>query len=155
MTARIAGRIVINRPVEEVFDVVADECNEPRYNPRMTRAERISTGPVGLGSRYHAETRSMGRTIEMDIQNTGYQRPSVLASSTHLSAMDIHGTVTFDSVAEGTLLTWAWDVQPKGAFKLLGPITARMGRSQEQAIWTGLKDFMEAQPAARSVDSGG
>ena len=48
--ARIEGEIVINRPVEEVFDVVADERNEPRYNPRMLRAEKLSPGPVGLGS---------------------------------------------------------------------------------------------------------
>ena len=47
----------------------------------------------------------MGRTIEMDIRNTGYQRP--------------------DGSQPGT------------------------------AIWTGLKDFLEAQPAARSADSGG
>lgn len=30
----IEGEIVINRPPEEVFDVVADERNEPKYNPR-------------------------------------------------------------------------------------------------------------------------
>ena len=30
---RIEGEIVIKRPVEEVFDFVADERNEPRYNP--------------------------------------------------------------------------------------------------------------------------
>jgi hypothetical protein len=45
---RIEGQIVINRPVEEVFDFVADERNEPRYNPRMRRAEKISEGPIGL-----------------------------------------------------------------------------------------------------------
>jgi hypothetical protein len=33
--AHIEGEIVIDRPVEEVFDVVADERNEPRYNPRL------------------------------------------------------------------------------------------------------------------------
>jgi hypothetical protein len=32
---RIGGEIFINRPVEEVFDFVADARNEPRYNPRM------------------------------------------------------------------------------------------------------------------------
>ena len=35
----IKGQIVIDRPVEEVFDFVADERNEPRYNPRMRRVE--------------------------------------------------------------------------------------------------------------------
>ena len=44
---RIEGQIVINRPVEEVFDFVADERNEPRYNPRMRRAEQLSDGLIG------------------------------------------------------------------------------------------------------------
>jgi hypothetical protein len=50
----IEGAIVINRPVEEVFDFVADERNEPRYDLRMRRAEQISDGPIGVGTTLHA-----------------------------------------------------------------------------------------------------
>ena len=35
---RIAGEILIDRPVAEVFDAVSDERNEPRYNPDMLRS---------------------------------------------------------------------------------------------------------------------
>jgi Polyketide cyclase / dehydrase and lipid transport len=42
--ANITGTIDIARPVEEVFDVVADQRNEPRYNPDMLRAEKTSPG---------------------------------------------------------------------------------------------------------------
>jgi hypothetical protein len=35
---RIAGNIIIDRLIDEVFDFVADERNEPRYNRRMRRA---------------------------------------------------------------------------------------------------------------------
>jgi uncharacterized protein YndB with AHSA1/START domain len=38
--ARIDGEIVIAAPVEQVFDMVADERNEPRYNPRMSGRRR-------------------------------------------------------------------------------------------------------------------
>lgn len=48
--AHIEGEMVINRPVEAVFDFVADESNEPRFNPRLTRVEKISAGPIGLGT---------------------------------------------------------------------------------------------------------
>jgi hypothetical protein len=74
---RIEGEIVIKRPVEEVFDFVADERNEPRYNPYMRRAELISTGPIGLGTRFRAEMSRMGRATEMITEFTGYERPIV------------------------------------------------------------------------------
>ena len=54
----IEGEIVIERPPEAVFDFVADERNEPRYNPRMLRVEQISAGPIGLGTRFRAEVAS-------------------------------------------------------------------------------------------------
>lgn len=140
----IHGEIVIQRPPEEVFDVVADTSKEPEYNPRMNRAERITDGPIGVGTRFKAATASMGRPVDMIIEITDYQRPRSLASTTHMSSMDLRGTLTFDPVPEGTRMRWSWDLQPSGALKLFNPLIATMGRRQEQAIWTGLKHHLEA-----------
>ncbi len=142
---RIEGEILIDRPVEEVFDFVADERNEPRYNPHMRRAEQISDGPIGLGTRFRAEIVSMGRTVEMIIEFTGYDRPRRLASSTHMSSMDTHGGLTFDPVPEATRMRWTWDVEPRGILRLMRPLVAWMGRRQEQRIWTSLKHLLEGQ----------
>ena len=141
----IEGEIVIKRPVETVFDFVADERNEPRYNPRMLRAEKTSDGPVGLGTRFQAETISMGRAAEMIIEVTAYDRPRRLASSTQMSAMDIHGTLTFDPVGDGTRMRWSWDVKPRGVFKLMTPLIGLMGKRQEERIWESMKHYLEAQ----------
>jgi hypothetical protein len=35
--------------------VNADERNEPRYNPRICGAEKLSPGPIGTGARFRAE----------------------------------------------------------------------------------------------------
>ena len=140
---RVEGEIVIDRPAEEVFDFVADERNEPRYNPKMRRAEQISDGPIGVGTRFEAELVSMGRTIKMDIEFTGYERPRRLASSTHMSSMDTQGGLTFDPVPGGTRMRWVWNLKPRGVLKVMGPLVARMGRRQEQTIWTGLKHLLE------------
>jgi hypothetical protein len=48
--ASVSGAILINRPVELVFDHVADQRNEPIYNPRMLRSEKITDGPIGVGA---------------------------------------------------------------------------------------------------------
>jgi uncharacterized protein YndB with AHSA1/START domain len=143
--AQIQGALVIHRPVHEVFDVVADERNEPRYNPRICRAEKLSPGPIGRGTRFRAEAVTLGRTVRMTIQYTTYERPRRLASSIHMPAADIVGTLRFDPVADGTRMGWSWVVRPRGLYRLLTPVIARVGRRQERETWEGLKRFLEAR----------
>ena len=145
--AHIEGEITIGRPVGEVFDFVADERNEPRYNPRMIRADKTSAGPVGAGARYRALSTARGRPVEMTIQTTAYDRPSRLASSTSLAVMDVHGVLTFDPVRDGTLMRWSWELEPHGLLKLITPLIVVLGRRQEKQVWTGLKHLMESGPA--------
>jgi Polyketide cyclase / dehydrase and lipid transport len=145
--ARIDGEIVIDRPVDVVFDYVADQSNEPQYNPQMVRAAKITTGPVGAGTKFRSAVTSRGRIAEMLIEVTGYRRPTRLSSATTMQQADISYTLTFEPAASGTRMRWSGHVQPRGAFKLLGPLIAWMGRRQEQRIWADLKQHLEAAPA--------
>jgi len=76
---RVEGNIVIDRPLEEVFDFVADERNEPRYNSHMTRAEKISPGPIGVGTQFHSVMTGLGGTADMTIEFTAFERPKRIA----------------------------------------------------------------------------
>ena len=69
----------------------------------------------------------MGRATEMIIEFTGYERPQRLASSTHSSAIEIEGSLSFDPVPEGTRMRWSWTLEPRGVLKLMSPLVARMG----------------------------
>lgn len=152
--AHVEGQIIIHRPVDEVFDFVADERNEPRFNPQMRRAEQTSAGPIGVGTTFCAESMSRGRPVEMTITFTDYERPRRLTSSTHLSNMEIQGTLTFDPVPEGTRMRWFWELKSRGMLKLMTPVVALIGRRQERSIWTGLKRYLEAQEAPLAADQG-
>ena len=80
--ARIEGEIVIGHPVDVVSDYVADQSNEPQFNLRIVRPEKITAGPVGTGTRFRPVVASMGRTAEMLIDCTGYDRATLFASTT-------------------------------------------------------------------------
>ena len=146
--ARIEGETMIGRPVEVVFDYVADQTNEPQYNPNMVRAQKASAGPIGKGTRFNSAVRSGGRTAAMVIVCTGYDRPRLLASTTTMKQLDIEYTLRFDPVAGGTRMRWSGQVRQKGAFRLLGPLVTWMGNRQEQRIWARLKSHLEGAPAA-------
>lgn len=143
--ARIEGEIIIGRPVKAVFDFAADQRNEPRYNPRMLRADKVSDGPVGKGTVFRSTAKSMGRGAEMRIELTGYDRPGRLASRTATKQADIAGALTFDPVPGGTRMRWSWSVHPKGAARLLAPVITWIGRRQEQAVWAGMKRYLETR----------
>ena len=153
----IEGEIVINRPMDEVFDFVADARNEPRYNPLMLRAEKLTPGPIGVGTRFRDLVASMGGPAEIAIEIIDYERPRQLtesirlSTSTHLSTMDIRGGLTFDPVPGGTRMRWSWEWMPRGVLKLMTPLMARLGPRQEQRIWASLKRVMEAQEARSST----
>jgi len=62
MTVHIDGEIVIARPIEAVCDFVADERNEPRYDLTMLKVEKLTEGPIGVGTRYRV-TMMRGRPM--------------------------------------------------------------------------------------------
>jgi uncharacterized protein YndB with AHSA1/START domain len=45
----------IGRSAEQVFDYASDPANEPGWNIRMKRVEKLTGGPVGVGARYRME----------------------------------------------------------------------------------------------------
>ena len=145
--ARIEGEIVIGRPVDVVFDYVADQSNEPQYNPQMVRADKITPGPVRKGTQFRSAVASRGRTAEMLIECTGYDRPRLLTTTTTMQQAEISYMLTFEPAAGGTRMRWSGQVRPKGAVRLLGPVITWMGIRQEQRIWASLKEHLEAAPA--------
>ncbi len=146
--AKIKGEITIQRPVEAVFDYVADQTNEPAYNPNMVRAEKDTPGPIGKGTRFRSAVRSAGSIAEMVIETTEYDRPRLLASTTTMEQMDIAYRLTFDPVDEGTRMRWSGEVRPKGRLRLLGPLVGWIGTRQELRIWSSLKNHLESAPGA-------
>lgn len=144
--SRIEGGITIGRPVELVFDYVADQTNEPRYNANMVRAEKITAGPIGKGTRFRSAVKSAGREAEMTIECTGYDRPRLLTSTTTMKQARIDYTLRFDPVEEGARMRWSGRVRPNGVLRLLGPVITWYGVRQEQRIWLNLKRLLESTP---------
>ena len=162
-TPAISGEILIKRPPAEVFDIVADERNEPRYNPNMLSADLVSPEPIQAGTRSHALIRNGRMTVYVDIELSRYERPQLLGSHSRSSVrmlgrkvpmLDTQGTLTFDAVAEGTLMRWSWLLRAHGPLRLLPGMVAKMGTRQEQTIWAGLKAMLEAAAPPGPTSSG-
>jgi uncharacterized protein YndB with AHSA1/START domain len=152
--ARIAGEIVIAQPVDVVFDYVADQTNEPQYNPRMVLAEKITNGPVGKGTKFRSAVAAGPRPAQMQIEYTSFDRPRQLESEIRMRQADFSYQLTFEPAVGGTRMRWAGQIRPKGGWRLAGPLIGWLGTRQEQRIWTAMKRQLEtARATARPAPS--
>jgi uncharacterized protein YndB with AHSA1/START domain len=142
--AHIAGEVTIDAPIEEVFDLVADERNEPSYNPRIVRAEKVTEGPVGRGARFVARPKGAGARGAMTTEVLEYDRPHRLHNVVRSSYMKVDGTLTFAEVAGGTRLQWDWDMDLVGPMRVLSPVLAAVGPGWERRNWVDLKHYLES-----------
>jgi len=145
--AHITGHIRIAAPIGQVFDTVADTRNEPSFNPAMTGVELLTPPPIGPCTRFRAR---MGKAdMEMLIELTEFDRPHRLGSRTASSMMQTTGTLTFAAEGQDTVMSWDWQVRPKGWLRLLSPLSGPLGGRMERRIWTGLKHQLEDDARAR------
>lgn len=140
----VKGEIVIDRPPDEVFNFVANEENEPQYNPHMRVAKKTTNGPIGVGTTFRAEMTRWGRVVPMTIEFTEFDRPRHLAIRGEMKAMDMTGGLIFEPLDGGTRMTWSWDLQPSGFARFLGLLVGPVGRRQERRIWTSFKHLLES-----------
>ena len=61
--ATIEGEIYIDRPSEVDFEIVADERNEPLFNPNMTAVSLLSDVQIGSRSRFIATSEALRSTF--------------------------------------------------------------------------------------------
>jgi carbon monoxide dehydrogenase subunit G len=138
---RIEGEILIDRPVEEVFDFVADSRNEPSFNPAMAGVELLTPLPIGRGTRFRARMGKAG--TQMLVELTEFDRPHRLGSRTTSSMMQTSGALTFTADGDGTVMSWDWQVHLKGWMRMLGPLFGPLGGRMERRIWASMKRHLE------------
>jgi uncharacterized protein YndB with AHSA1/START domain len=59
--AKIEVSTVISRPVEEVFAVLSNEENRPKWSNTTIEIKKTSEGPIGAGTTWRGVDRIFGR----------------------------------------------------------------------------------------------
>lgn len=143
----IAGTTHIDRPVETVFEVLADPRQEPSYNPAILSAAKVTPGPIGVGARFVQQAKSFGGAGEVSIELLEHDPPRHLGWHIVSSGMDVHGDLDFRPEAGGTTVRWTWRFTPLGRLRVLGPVVGAAGARMEHRVWRRLKRHLEEEVA--------
>ena len=144
---RITGAIVIEQPVADVFDFVADARNEPVYNRQMLAVQMLTPGPVGVGSRFAATHRGRRRPMELETELTEFQRPRRLGPRPpRWPAGSVSGVLTFEPVGPAHPDALGLERPPDRASRERPhPWSRQSVHGRNGACWQGLKTTFSAR----------
>jgi uncharacterized protein YndB with AHSA1/START domain len=144
----VARSVVINRPIDQVFDFVANFENEPRWMPGILESRKTSVGPIGVGTTFREVVQNLGPRMENTFAVTQYVPPRTFAIKSTSGPLEFQVTYSFEPITEGTRFTGTGAMEPQGFFKLIAPLFAAVVGRQIQQGRTNLKHLLETQSAS-------
>jgi carbon monoxide dehydrogenase subunit G len=138
--------LLIDRPLEEVFDYLSDARNEPQWLPGAERVEKTSDGPVGLGTTYDGTYARAGR-VELTLVT--FERPTAVTFRARSKIVAFDDAVELSDEDGRTRLNATMTAQPRGAMKLFSPLMAKTMRRQFEGNWVHLKTALEEAATSR------
>jgi uncharacterized protein YndB with AHSA1/START domain len=76
MAGRFEATVVIDRPIQQVFDFLADGENDPRFSPRVLEIAKTTDGPPGVGTVYASTVKDAGMKTHREFRLTEFERPT-------------------------------------------------------------------------------
>ncbi len=114
---KVEKSIVINRPVEEVFNFVIAEGNYTRWQSGVQ--EVVEGGPRNtVGSQFTEVRKFMGQEMRTTLELTGFKPNALWAAKVVKGPVPYTVNMTFEGTEGGTRVTTCVDGEPKGFFKL-------------------------------------
>ena len=138
--------VLIDRPLEHVFDYLSDARNEPRWLPGAERVEKTSDAPVGLGTTYDGSYARAGR---VELKLVTFERPTAVTFRAHSKIVDFDDAVELSDEDGKTRLNATMTAQPRGLMKLFSPLMAKTLRRQFEGNWVHLKEALEVSTTSR------
>jgi uncharacterized membrane protein len=145
---KIERSIVINRPIEEVWEFVHDTTKDGLWQTTLAEAEKLTDGPIGVGTRVREVRHFLGLRIEMGWEVTEYE-PNRRSSIKGVSGpVPLSGSYLLEAIDGTTKFTVTGELDAHGLFKLAEPVFARITGRELEANLGHLKDLLEAGSAS-------
>lgn len=130
---------------EEAFDRLASVERFVEWDPGVTSGEQVEGNGPGVGSAYVLKVKSfVGSDLPLTYKTTAFDAPSrfvIVADEKSLRSDDV---ITVVPDGDGCRVTYAADLQMKGAFGLVNPLLGLVFNRIGDKAAAGLRTFLDA-----------
>ena len=137
--------IVIDRSIEDVFAVLSDLANDPKWRREWVDATKGSAATSGVGATVVLVGQFLRWRIEAEYEVTEYEPNQLTAWKTLRGPLPLTFWRKVAQADDGTRVTIGYDMVLRGAGKLVGPLAKSMGKRALAGDFPTLKELMEAR----------
>lgn len=138
--ARVEHSVEIDLPLEEVFGFVSDPLNDPYWETALLSGQDLGS-PKGAGSKATRVRKLPG--LEATAEITEFEPDRKIGVRGTSGPLPFEGAWTFESMGEGTRVTFVGEVGASGPSKVGEPVFARMLKEDAEANLANLKKVLE------------
>ncbi|MBQ1092575.1 SRPBCC family protein [Streptomyces sp. B93] len=151
MSGQFEATVDINRPIDKVFDYLADGRNDPQFSPRVQRIERVPDAPTTVGTLFRSTVKDAGMKTAREFRITDLQAPARIRwTETSKNTVTVREG-GYDLVAlpgGGTQVRIFNELEGHGVGKLLVGLALAAARRDAPAFGTRIRTAAEAAIAA-------
>ena len=126
---------------DAVFDYCTDVLREPEWNPKLLEVEKLTPGPIGLGTRFWLRFDGVGWSTT---ENVAFDRPTSWAATSTSRLLDVRFEGEVIPTGRGARLCVRTLLLPHGVLRLAQPVLRRIMRQQWKHHLRRLKARLEA-----------
>jgi carbon monoxide dehydrogenase subunit G len=143
--AKFELKLVINRPIEEVFGFISNAENLPRWRASALEVTRTSSEPSGIGSVFKARFSFLGRPFDGDLEIIVHEPHGKYGTKMIGGPFPLEARYSLEPAVNGTSITMVVEGTPGGFFKLAEPLVVSLAKRSYEADLNNLKEMLEAQ----------
>jgi len=141
----INQKILILRPVWEVFNYIANPENNPQWQYGSLISVKTSAGDIQVGTVFTSFGHFMGRRIQSDFEVTEFETNKSYGYETISGPIKLQTSYSLEALDRGTNVIVSSLINPDGFFKLVDSIVARVAKKQYRDNLTKLKELLESR----------
>lgn len=142
---RHEARIVVQRPIEEVWASLTDERNLPRWSPAWLGARLTSTGPLGRGTTFQGRMMLGVLPLQWTGVVTEWDPPHVFSFTVKVLGAQSTVRLTLMRSSEGTVVTRVGEREARAAQRLASRVFGRWLRHHHASRDEAFRRFVEAE----------
>jgi uncharacterized protein YndB with AHSA1/START domain len=147
---KLSAKTHVDRSPGDLFQLWSDLGRSVEYSAATIERRKVTDGPTGLGTRYHAVDRWPGRTVRFTVEVSAFEPPRRMAA-TWSEPMAGGWEALFVPADSGTEFTFTTRMEPSGLMGVLSPLMRPWAARQLRQFMADFRRWAEAQPTPSAL----